>query len=224
MLYGGTSVVSPCASQLAPVLRACSGLVRLGICYQGAGKEAVPSDTSPIELHALIVLDMDLSSNITTYILAVVHIPACETFRVTVWNPKPTFLPDALRHHTSTLVSRITSTPLTVIIVSDQAVSYQAGGAVLIHLIYPVSRMESLNWIVGHIHPSAPSVPTRLSIYATEFPLSALTTRPLASSVYKLTVCDKHHSVRFLSQPVTVDGVRRFPFPNLRELVLGSKP
>lgn len=45
---------------------------------------------------------------------------------------------------------------------------------------------------------------------------------PLDSSIIALDVCNNRGIIHHLSQQITVEGVRRLPFPNLRELRLDS--
>ncbi|KAG8851761.1 hypothetical protein FRB96_009126 [Tulasnella sp. 330] len=221
VLYGELSAESPSASQLAQVLRACPRLIRLEICYDSVMTEEAQTDAL-IELPALTVFDMEVSPAVASHILSVVRIPACEKFNLVVVSPKSTFLSDALQHHTSMLASRIACSGFVDFSIYEHDFIYKGGEVVSIRLIAPGSRSDSLTWIINHIHPPTPSVPTHLIIGARHFPLSALNMHPLASSVTKLEVYDTHNIVPYLGQTVTVEGVRRFPLPNLRELHLRS--
>ncbi|KAG8881660.1 hypothetical protein FRB97_009282 [Tulasnella sp. 331] len=222
ILYGEISADSPTASQLAQVLRACPGLVRLEICYEPDMTEAVPTDMSPIELPVLTVFDMEVSPAIATYILAIIRVPACENFSIVVLNPRSTFLPDALQHHTSVLASLAASSAFTDISMSEYDFRYKADEAVSIRLIAPESQSDSLIWIVNHIHPPTLSVPARLIIGTPDFPVSALALHRLACSVTKLEVYKNSDIIPYLGQLVTVEGARRFPLPNLLELSLAA--
>ncbi|KAG8887393.1 hypothetical protein FRB98_009703 [Tulasnella sp. 332] len=222
----GDSEISPSASQLAQVLRACPGLVCLEIHYNPSATDPVPinrstlpTDTAPIELPALTVFDMHVNLAVATYILGVVRIPACEKFTIEVHGPHNTFLSDALRHHTSVLASRVASAPSIDISVTDSDLRYEAS-EISICLMPPEARPDDLTWIINHIHPL--SVPTSLIINTPHFPISVLAVSPLARSVTKLDPYDNWDIFRYLSQPVTVEGARRFPLSNLRELRLDS--
>ncbi|KAG8880842.1 hypothetical protein FRB98_004718 [Tulasnella sp. 332] len=222
ILHGGISVDSPSASQLAQVLRACPRLVRLEIYYEPTMREAAAIDTSLIELPALTIFDMEVSPAVAAYILAVVRIPSCEKFSLVAISPKSTFIPDALQHQIPLLVSRIASSGFIDISMSEHDLRYEASEAVSIRLVAPESRSDSLAWIMDHIHSLTLSVPTRLIISTRHFPLTTLMMHPLASSVTKLEVSNNRDLVYYLGQPVEVEGVRRFPLPNLRELFLKS--
>ncbi|KAG8862125.1 hypothetical protein FRB96_002155 [Tulasnella sp. 330] len=222
----GDSEISPSASQLAQVLRACPGLVCLEIHYNPSATDPVPinrstlpTDTTPIELPALTAFYMHVNLAVATYILEVVRIPACEKFTIEVRGPHNTFLSDALRHHTSVLASRVASAPSIDIHVADPFLRYEAS-EISICLMPLEARPEDLTWIINHIHPL--SVPTSLIITSPHFPTSALEVPSLACSVTRLDPYDNRNIFHYLSQPVTVEGARRFPLPNLRELRLDS--
>lgn len=133
--------------------------------------EAVPTDTSPIDFPTLAAFDMEMTPEMATYFLAVVRIPVCKKFRVQVDSPKNTFLPDALQHHTPTLASLVASGAIATISISFYGVFYEASG-VVVCLLYPESLANSLTWIVNHLHPVMPSVPTRLTISTLDFPVT----------------------------------------------------
>ncbi|KAG8843233.1 hypothetical protein FRB96_004221 [Tulasnella sp. 330] len=229
ILYGRGSTASPSASQLAQILRACPGLIRFEIDYALSTVVAVPIDPSPIELPALTVFKMDLSVAIATYVLAVVRIPACKKFDLAASSPAITFLPDALQHHIPTLASRVASAPLVTIALEEaQNLFYDASENVSINLFNSVSILDGLVWIIDHLHPSTLSVPIHLRIDYPHLPASLLVMQPLTTSVTTLDVPGDCEIIRYLSQPVTVDGVRLFPLSNLRELhltaIAGSEP
>ncbi|KAG9016468.1 hypothetical protein FRB93_010717 [Tulasnella sp. JGI-2019a] len=230
-------ITGPSAIQLLAILAASSGLIELELIrlqHHNSDSSAMLLQTMRVELLALRTLSIIYTTQeLTHHLLAALHIPKCTSFIIDYNQRTITklslFNDPMLAHIASSLVASLRLSPIVDWRSERQRITISTPtGTVRLQFDLTITGDQ---W-----YPNLPAgLPDALEEAGSDIHLGFLyqvspstvlpALLPLQRCITKICMDDhKSHEpadlIRFLTEPIAVDGIMQWPFPRLAELVI----